>query len=212
MVALLDRDVGRVLQKLKDLHLDDNTLVIFSSDNGATEPFIAPLGSSGGLRGRKQFLYEGGVRAPFIARWPGRIAPGTTSDLLTTHVDFLATAAEVVGVPVPADGDGISILPTLLGQEQKTKHEFLFFEIYEPIFQQAVRVADWKGYRLGTKAPLELYDLGADPQEEHNIATKHPEVVSRLELILTREHIPTPHWTAPEIPPPVGKTGKKGRG
>ena len=166
MVALVDKDVGRVMQKLKDLGLDDKTLVIFSSDNGANQQFIEPLGSTGGLRGYKRMLYEGGIRAPFIARWPGKIQPGTTSDLLTTFADFLPTAADMIGVPAPSGMDGISILPTLLGKTQSVQHDSLYFEIYEPYFQQSVRLGDWKGYRLGTKAPLELYDLKADPTEQ----------------------------------------------
>ena len=119
MVGLIDKDVGRVMQKLKDLGLDEKTLVIFSSDNGANQEFIRPLGSTGGLRGYKRLLYEGGTRAPFAARWPGHIKPGTTSDLLTTFVDFLPTAADLCGASTPRGLDGISIVPTLLGRQQK---------------------------------------------------------------------------------------------
>jgi len=198
MVALVDKDVGRVMQKLKDLGIADNTLVIFASDNGANEQFIEPLGSTGGLRGYKRMLYEGGIRAPFIARWPGKIQPGTTSDVLTTFVDFLPTAADLAGVPVPPATDGISIVPTLLGQKQSKQHESLYFEIYEPYFQQSVRLGDWKGYRLGTKAPLELYDLKADPAEQHNLAAAHPDVVRKIEGIMAAEHTPSPHYDAPE--------------
>ncbi|MEI7532773.1 MAG: arylsulfatase [Verrucomicrobiae bacterium] len=198
MVALVDKDVGRVMQKLKDLGIAENTLVIFSSDNGAQEEFIKQLGSTGGLRGYKRMLYEGGIRAPFIARWPGRIKPGTTNDLLTTFVDFLPTAADLVGVPAPSGMDGISILPTLLGQKQSQQHDSLYFEIYEPYFQQSVRLGDWKGYRLGTKEPLELYDLKADPTEQHNLAADHPDIVQKIESIMAVEHTPSPHYDAPE--------------
>ena len=198
MVHLVDKDVGRVIQKLKDLGLDDKTLVIFASDNGANEEFIEPLGSTGGLRGYKRMLYEGGIRAPFIARWPGRIKPDTTNDLLTTFVDFLPTAADLIGVPPPHGMDGISILPTLLGQKQSKQHDSLYFEIYEPYFQQSVRLGDWKGYRLGTKAPLELYDLKADPAEQHNLAADHPDIVRKIESIMSAEHTPSPHYDAPE--------------
>jgi arylsulfatase A-like enzyme len=166
MVALVDKDVGRVMQKLKDLGIDEKTLVIFSSDNGANLEFIESLGSTGGLRGYKRLLYEGGTRTPFIARWPGKIQPGKTSDVLTSFVDFLPTAADLAGVPAPKGVDGHSIVPTLLGSGQQELRESLYFEIYEPYFQQAVRMGDWKGYRLGTKAPLELYDLKADPAEQ----------------------------------------------
>ena len=198
MVALVDKDVGRVMQKLKDLGIDDNTLVIFSSDNGANDECIEPLKSTGGLRGFKRMLYEGGIRAPFIARMPGKIAPGTTSDVLTTSVDFMPTAADLAGVPHPARLDGISILPTLLGQKQAKQHDSLYFEIYEPYFQQSVRMGDWKGYRLGTKAPLELYDLKADPAEKQDIAAAHPDIVKKIEAIMLAEHTPSPHYDAPE--------------
>jgi arylsulfatase A-like enzyme len=197
MVGLVDKDVGRVMQKLKDLGLDDKTIVIFASDNGANVEFI-PLGSTGGLRGYKRLLYEGGVRAPFIVRWPGSVKPGTTSDLLTTFVDFLPTAADLCGVAPPPGLDGISILPTLLGQKQRVRHTSVYFEIYEPYFQQAVRLGDWKGYRTGTRAALELYNLGTDPTEARNIAANHPAIVKKIEAIMSAEHSTSPYFPAPE--------------
>ena len=198
MVALIDKDVGRLMKKLKDLGIDEKTLVVFSSDNGANLEFIESLGSTGGLRGYKRMLYEGGTRTPFIARWPGKIQPSTTSDLLTSSVDFLPTAADLSGVPSPKGLDGHSIVPTLLGKGQQVVHASLYFEIYEPYFQQAVRMGDWKGYRLGTKAPLELYDLKSDPAEKQNIAAAHPDIVKRIEAIMTAEHTPSPYYDAPE--------------
>ena len=198
MIKLGDTYVGRVMQKLKDLGLDEKTLVIFSSDNGANKNFIKQLGSTGGYRGYKRLLYEGGIRTPFIVRWPGKIQPGSSSDILTSFIDFLPTAADLAGVAVPKGADGISILPTLLGQEQKTKHESLYFEIYEPFFQQSVRSGDWKGYRVGTKAPLELYDLKTDRWEAHDVAAAHPDVVKKIEAIMAAEHVPSPHYQTPE--------------
>ncbi len=198
MVALVDKDVGRLMKKLKDLGIDEKTLVVFSSDNGANLEFIESLGSTGGLRGYKRMLYEGGTRTPFIARWPGKIQPSTTSDLLTSSVDFLPTAADLSGVPSPKGLDGHSIVPTLLGKGQQVVHASLYFEIYEPYFQQAVRMGDWKGYRLGTKAPLELYDLKSDPAEKQNIAAAHPDIVKRIEAIMAAEHTPSPYYDAPE--------------
>jgi arylsulfatase A-like enzyme len=210
MVALVDRDVGRVMQKLKDLGIDDKTLVIFSSDNGANLEFVEPLRSTGGLRGHKRMLYEGGIRTPFIARWPGKIEPGTTSDLLTSFIDFLPTAADLCGVPAPPGLDGRSIAPALLGKGPQAPRESLYFEIYEPFFQQAVRMGNWKGYRLGTKAPLELYDLEADPAEKQDVAAAHPDIVREIEAIMTAEHTPSPHYDAPESGKASGtKTRKK---
>jgi arylsulfatase A-like enzyme len=113
-------------------------------------------------------------------------------------MDFMPTAAEVAGVPIPSGMDGISILPTLLGQKQIKLHDSLYFEIYEPYFQQSVRWGDWKGYRLGTKAPLELYNLKADPTEKQNLAVAHPDIVQKIEGIMASEHTPSPHYDAPE--------------
>ena len=209
MVALVDKDVGRLMKKLKDLGIDEKTLVVFSSDNGANLEFIESLGSTGGLRGYKRMLYEGGMRTPFIARWPGKIQPSTTSDLLTSSVDFLPTAAELSGVPGPKGLDGHSIVPTLLGKGQQVVHESLYFEIYEPYFQQAVRMGDWKGYRLGTKAPLELYNLKSDPAEKQNLAAAHPDIVKRIEAIMTAEHTPSPYYDAPEQGKATVSKGKK---
>jgi arylsulfatase A-like enzyme len=143
-------------------------------------------------------LYEGGIRAPFIVRWPGHIQPDTTNDLLTTFVDFLPTAADLCGAPAPQGMDGISILPALLGRKQTVLHDSLYFEIYEPYFQQAVRWGDWKGYRLGTKATLELYNLKADPTEAHNVAAANPEIVKQIEAMMAAGHSPSPYFNAPE--------------
>lgn len=196
MVTRLDTSVGRIVDKLKELGIADNTLVIFSSDNGATFNDKV-LESAGGLRGIKRSLYEGGIRTPQVAWWPGKIQPGTTSDFLTSHVDFLATASEIAGAMAPKKGDGISILPTLLGKEQ-TPHDFLFWEIYEGGFQQAVRFEKWKGHRTGTKDVVELYDLSKDRAESKNVAAGHPEIVAQMTEIMNRESIPSPHWNAPE--------------
>ncbi|MDG1151723.1 MAG: arylsulfatase [Akkermansiaceae bacterium] len=197
MVSLLDQGVGRIADKLKKLGIAENTLLIYTSDNGANASFAKTLRSNGILRGVKRSLYEGGIRAPFIAHWPKTISPGTQSDLLTTHVDLMATAAEIAETEIPIKSDGISILPTLLGKPQKVKHDFIYFEIYEGPFQQSVRAGDWKGYRRGLKDPVELYDLSKDPSEKNNIADKHPDVARNLAGILVKQHAPSPHFTAP---------------
>jgi len=151
------------------------------------------------LRGAKRDLHEGGIRAPFIARWPGRIAPKTMSDFITSHVDFMATAAELSGAKAPKN-DGVSIVPTLFGRAQPTRRESLYWEIYEgpAVIQQAVRHGKWKGYRTGTKAPIGRYNLDTDPAEAKNVAEQHRDVVKTLETIMAREHVPSPHYDAPE--------------
>lgn len=196
MVSLLDQGVGRILDKLKELGIDDNTLVIYTSDNGANPPFIKAIQSSGGLRGAKRSLYEGGIRAPFVARWPGKIQPGTKSSQLVGHLDLMATAADMLGIESPAK-DGVSFLPTLQGKEQQER-EFLYFELYEGAFQQCLRMGKWKAYRRGLKDKAELYDLSTDPGEKADVASQHPDIVKKMEEILTREHTPSPNYTTPD--------------
>jgi arylsulfatase A-like enzyme len=210
MIARLDLGVGRVMAKLREMGVDRNTIVIFTSDNGAAGPGLKTFNATAGLRGAKRDLYEGGIRAPFLARWPGKIAAKTTSDLLTSHVDFMATAAELAGTKPPKN-DGLSIVPALLGQPQMAKHDWLFWEIYEgpAPFQQSVRLGQWKGFRTGTKAPLELYDLNADPAEAKNVAAEQGKVVKSIEAIMAREHVPSPNYDAPEKPGTRKSGGKK---
>lgn len=198
MVTLLDQGVGQIIDKVKELGIEDNTLIIYTSDNGANAPFIRAIQSSGGLRGAKRSLYEGGIRAPFVAYWPGKVKAGSTTDLLTSQVDLMATAADIAGVKPPEKTDGISILPTLLGKEQKERHESLYFEIYEGAFQQCVRMGQWKGYRKGTKDPVEVYNLSKDPAEKKNIAEHHPDIAKQLGAIMRKEHTPSPNYATPE--------------
>ena len=186
MIARLDRDVGELFRKLKELGLDDRTLVLFSSDNGphreggADPDFFA---SSGPLRGIKRALYEGGIRVPMIARWPGKVPAGKTSDHVWGMWDVLPTAAELSGGKAPEGLDGVSMLGAVLGREAKAQ-EFLYWEFHEGGFRQAVRHGDWKGVRQGSKAPLELYDLKADLGEKENVAARHPDVVAAIEKYL----------------------------
>lgn len=189
MITRMDADVGRLMALLKELGLDESTLVFFASDNGAmrdprsghTETFFS---SNGGLRGIKRDLYEGGIRVPLLARWPGKVAPGTVSTQVCAFWDFLPTMAELLHQPPSKGIDGISILPTLLGRGEQPQHDYLYWEFHERGFAQAIRWVDWKGVRPGLGKPLELYDLKSDLTEQRNLAALHPQTVARLEGFL----------------------------
>ena len=203
MISHLDRDVGRIMTLLKELGLDKKTLVVFTSDGGPASRREGGtdsdfFNSSGNLRGRKGCLYEGGIRVPMIARWPGKIAPGSVTDRVSAFWDVLPTLAELTGAHVPAGIDGVSFAPTLLGRpEPPQKPRALYWEFPAYGGQQAVRIGRWKGIRrdiLQQKKPglppLELYDLSNDPGEKNDVAQQHPETVARLEKIMKQEHTP----------------------
>jgi arylsulfatase A len=181
MVTRMDRDVGRIMSLLKELDLDKNTLVIFTSDNGPTfngGTDSAFFESAKPFRGLKASVYEGGIRVPYIARWPGRIEAGSTSDLISAFWDFLPTCCELIGADPPADIDGISMLPTFLGQSQKQKkHKYLYWELNG---QQAVRMGKWKGLRLKPNRKIQLYNLDEDISESHDVADEYPDVVAKV--------------------------------
>lgn len=199
MVTRLDRDVGRILDKLRELGIDRNTIVIFAGDNGPhKEDGHDPdfFDSNGPLRGIKRDMYEGGIRIPMLARWPGRIPPGAVTDHISGFQDFLATAAEVAGVPAPAT-DGISYLPVLTGREQP-EHPYLYWEFYEGGPAQAVRMGPWKAIRRpGFTGPFELYDLETDLGEQHDVADTHPDLIRQITSIMAREHVASPYWGPP---------------
>lgn len=186
MVTLLDKQVGEVLAKLKELGLEKNTLVIFSSDNGPhLEGGADPdyFDSNGPLRGYKRDLYEGGMRVPMIAFWEGKIIPGSKSGHVSAFWDFLPTVAELTGVKTPEKVDGISYLPALLGKNQP-QHDFMYWEFHEQGGRQAVRKGDWKlvKYNVFTpeKTTTELYNLASDVGEQNNVAQQNPEIVKEL--------------------------------
>lgn len=195
MVTRLDLYVGQVLNKLQSLGLDENTLVIFSSDNGPhREGGADPLffNSNGGLRGLKRDLYEGGIRVPFVAHWPGTIQAKSNSNHLGAFWDIFPTFAEIAGMRNSNAVDGISLLNTLLGEKEQCKHPYLYWEFHEQGGKQAIRSGRWKGIRLNamTESPLqlELYDITEDPQERHDVADKHPELVKKIESWMAEAH------------------------
>lgn len=190
MVTLMDKQVGEVVAKLKELGLDENTIILFSSDNGPhLEGGADPdyFDSNGPLKGYKRDLYEGGVRAPMIAWWPGKIASGTESSHISAFWDVMPTVAELAGIQAPDNIDGISFLPTLLGEEGQKEHDFLYWEFHEKGGRLAVRKGDWKAVRYDVSKgdrPTELYNLAEDISEENNLADQHPELVKELEEIM----------------------------
>lgn len=200
MITRMDRDIGRFFDRLKELKLEDRTLVIFTSDNGPhREGGVKPefFKSSGPLRGIKRDLYEGGIRVPMIVRWPGKVKSGQVSDVAWAQWDLPATLASVAGITNAPAGDGLSFLPAILGQAQTNRHDYFYWEFHERGFTQAVRTGDWKGIRK-EGAPFELYDLKADIGEEKNLADKHPEMVGKLEAVMKSARTPSSHWPGPK--------------
>jgi arylsulfatase A-like enzyme len=191
MMHRLDQDIGKLLDHLKATGQEKNTVVFFTSDNGPhQEGGHNPkfFESSGPLRGIKRDLTDGGIRVPMLAKWPGKVEPGSVSDQVWAFWDFLPTAAEIAGVPAPGGIDGISMLPTLLGKQQK-QHEHLYWEFHERGFHQAVRLGEWKGIRHGQMRPVELYNVVRDIGERDNVAADNPQVVSRVEKLLESSRV-----------------------
>ena len=204
MISRLDADVGRILDTLRTYRVEQDTVVLFTSDNGphveggcSTNYFK----DAGPFRGLKRDLYEGGIRVPLIVRWPGKIPAGKVSDRPVAAWDLLPTLAELARATVPPGLDGLSFAPTLRGRAQTNQHDHFYWEFHEGGYRQAVRMGDWKAVRLDAGKALELYDLSTDPAEARDVATAHPEVVARVEEILKTVVDP---WVAPtrQIPPP----------
>jgi arylsulfatase A-like enzyme len=208
MVTMLDRQVGELLSLLWELGLEEDTLVVFSGDNGGADYFASPEHPRGlhganvdprtgvAFRGRKGQLYEGGLRIPMIARWPGRVAAGSVSDHLCYFPDVLPTLAELAGAAVPEGVDGISFLPTLIGEaaagRPQRPHDFLYWELGG---QTAVRRGAWKAYRGRPDAAWELYDLGQDVREAHDLASAEPERLAELIAAAAAAHEPVREGT-----------------
>ncbi len=181
-----DRHVGRLMARLKELGIEDDTLVIFTSDNGPQT--VTPhdpefFQSRGGLRGIKRDLYEGGIRVPTIVRWPGKVKAGAASATPWAFWDILPSSAELLGRPAPRGMDGVSVLPVWLGRAARP-HPAFYWEFHERGFEQAVRMGDWKAVRHSLRGPLELYDLRSDPKEAVDVSAKHRDVTARIETYL----------------------------
>jgi arylsulfatase A-like enzyme len=196
MITRMDRDIGRLTDLLGERRLDQRTLIMFVSDNGphregGADP--AFFKSSGGLRGIKRDLYEGGIRVPMIARWTGTIPAGRVSDHAWAHWDMLPTLSELAGAKAPSGIDGLSMARALTGGTPPA-HDYLYWEFHERGFQQAVRMGSWKAVRLAKDAPLELYDLSTDSFEERNVASVKPDVVAKIEEYLRTARTESARW------------------
>jgi len=191
MMARADRYVGEIMKTVEELGIAENTIIMFASDNGPHQEGGADpdfFNSNGVFRGYKRDLYEGGIRSPFLAVWPGKIAPGSTSDHVSAFWDLMPTVADIAGIELKNETDGISFLPTLLGQEGQKEHEYLYWEFHEKGGRVAVRLGNWKGiiYNVSKKVPndFELYDVVKDPAETNNVAKDHPEVEAKIRQIM----------------------------
>jgi arylsulfatase len=205
MVSTLDEHVGEIVQKLREMGLYKNTIIVFTSDNGPTynggtdSPWFDSGGPFKSKKGwGKGYVHEGGIREPFIVSWPGKIKSGSKSDLISATWDAMPTFCEIAGIDPPANIDGISYLSTLLGHDDKQKkHQYLYWEFPGYGGQQAVRLGKWKGIRMNIKKKgnlkIQLFNLKEDIQEQHNVADQHPKVVQKIKHIMANEH------TMPEV-------------
>ena len=209
MITRLDRDVGRILDLISELGLDERTIVFFTSDNGAAAAtWTDYFRSSGPLRGAKRTFYEGGIRVPMIARWPGRIESGSQSNHQWGFHDILPTFVELAGGPSPESTDGISVVPTLLGEGRQREHDYLYWELprhdrrtgdfHEEVPAQALRMGNWKAVRPRPNGKLELYDLDADPGESRNLAADRPEVLAKVRRHLENARTPPRNQSEPD--------------
>ena len=199
MMRRLDNSVGMIMDKLTALNLESNTIVIFTSDNGPhSECNHDPdfFDSNGILRGQKRDLYEGGIRVPFIIKYPGVVQPNTTTDQVMALWDILPTMAAITGQKTPKGINGISYLPTLSGKRKQNQPKYLYWEFYEENGKQAVLWKDWKGIRFNTNLPtkmkFELYNLKEDESETNNVASKNPNIQKKIEKMMSKAHIPFP--------------------
>ena len=207
MVNCIDDYVGDIVAKLDALGIAEDTLIIFTSDNGPhSEAGHDPeyFNSNGPFKGKKRDLYEGGIRVPMIATWPSQIEAGSRTNHISAFWDIFPTFAEISGQPIPENIDGLSFLPTLLGEGEQAVHDYLYWEFHEKKGRQALRKGNWKGVRynvsISPDSPIELYDLSADLGETKNLAEQYPEIAAELSNLMAKarsEH-PDPNFNFPD--------------
>jgi len=196
MVHMIDRDVGDIARLIDELGLKDNTMIIFTSDNGGNNSVWEEFDTNGPLRGYKRDLTEGGIRVPFIARWPGKIPEGKTSDEIIAFQDIMPTFAELAGAKQIENIDGISITEALMGNPLKKKHPYLYWDYghNRDQYMQAVRMGKWKGIRSGEQGKIWLYDLTKDIGEENNLAEGYPEIVQEIKIVMKEAFVPSDRY------------------
>jgi len=205
MITRMDRDIGKIMELIESKGMDDQTIIFFTSDNGPVKRMADFFKSKGNLRGYKGDLFEGGIRAPLIVRWPGKIQKGRVSDHISAFWDFLPTACDLAGIELPININGISYLPELMG-EQQPEHEHLYWEYFRYHYgwqpgnegprnsfdSQAVRMGNWKGIRMNVSrepdGPIQLYNLAQDQQEKYDVAEEYPEIVDKIRRIMSSAH------------------------
>ena len=204
MIVQLDDYVGEILNKLEELGIAQNTIVIFTSDNGPHQEGGADpdyFDSNGSLRGYKRDLYEGGIRVPMLIRWPEKIKAGRVTNHVSAFWDVMPTLAELTGAKIPENIDGISFLPTLLGKKVQKQHDYLYWEFHEQGGKIAVRMDEWKGIKLNvnsdSEGKIELYNLSEDPGETVDVAKEHPDIVRRMNDIMKQAHIKSEIFSFP---------------
>lgn len=194
MISRLDAYVGEIVAKLDEKGLSDNTILVFTSDNGPHEEGGADptfFGRDGKLKGLKRSCHEGGIRVPFIVSWPGHVKAGSESDHILAFYDVMPTLKELVGEDSPKGEDGLSFLPELLGKKGQQKHDFLYWE-FDETDQIGLRQGDWK--LVVKKGVPELYNLATDIHEDNNVAAEHPDIVASMVDIIRSQHTPNPHF------------------
>jgi len=194
MVTRMDKDVGSIMSLLKELGIDDNTIVFFTSDNGPCDCCshqIEFFESNGDLRGVKRDMYEGGIRIPMIVRWPGQVPVGRVSETIWAFWDFLPTVEDLAGLPISKNINGISYLNELLGKPQTEEHEYFYWDYghVRDTYMQAVRFGKWKGINMGVNAPFELYDLSTDIGEINNVAEANPDIVTQIKAKMEEAYV-----------------------
>jgi arylsulfatase len=199
MVSHMDCDIGKIMTLIHELELDNNTVVIFTSDNGPTYDRLGGsdsefFHSAGAFRGLKGSLYEGGIRVPLIVRWPGIVKRGVISDHISAFWDILPTVCDITGIKPPEDLDGISLLPTLLSNAEQREHEFLYWEFPSYGGQQALRMGKWKGIRQNIfkdSLNIELYNLANDPGEKIDVSNENQQIVKQMDMLMKSARVPS---------------------